>query len=63
MEGVKNGNIGVPVMVQQKQIKLGTMRFQVRSLASHSGLRIWSSRDLRYRSKIQLGSCIAVAVA
>jgi len=26
---------------QQKQIRLGTMRLQVRSLASLSGLRIW----------------------
>ena len=31
---------GVPVMVQRKQIRLGTMRLQVRSLASLSGLRI-----------------------
>ena len=30
----------VPVVVQQKQICLGTMRFWVRSLASLSGLRI-----------------------
>ena len=29
----------------------------------HSGLRIWCCRDLWYRSQMQLGSCIAVAVA
>ena len=28
-------------MVQQKQTQLGTMRLQVRSLASLRGLRIW----------------------
>ena len=32
--------MGVPVVVQQKQIQLGTMRFRVRSLASLSWLRI-----------------------
>ena len=32
--------LGVPVMVQRKQIRLGTMRLQVQSLASLSGLRI-----------------------
>ena len=31
---------GVPVMVQWKQIRLVTIRLQVRSLASLSGLRI-----------------------
>ena len=31
---------GVPIMVQPKRIQLGTMRLQVRSLASLSGLRI-----------------------
>ena len=31
---------GGPVMVQRKQIRLGTMRWQVRSLALLSGLRI-----------------------
>ena len=33
--------VGVPIMVQQKQIQLGTMRLRVRSLASFNGLRIW----------------------
>ena len=32
--------LGVPIMAQQKQIRLGTMRLQVGSLASISGLRI-----------------------
>ena len=30
----------VPVVAQRKRIRLGTMRFQVRFLASLSGLRI-----------------------
>ena len=33
-------------MAQQKRIRLGTMRLQVRSLASLSGLRIWHCREL-----------------
>ena len=37
-------------MVQEKRIQLGTMRLQVRSLVLLRGLRI------------QLGSCVAVAV-
>ena len=32
--------MGFPLVVQQKQIRLGTMRSQVRSLALFSGLRI-----------------------
>ena len=30
--------VGVPVVAQQKQIRLGTMKLQIRSLASLSGL-------------------------
>ena len=32
--------IGVPIMAEQKRIRLRTMRWQVRSLASLSGLKI-----------------------
>ena len=32
--------VGVPVVVQRKQIRLVTMKFQVRFLAMVSGLRI-----------------------
>ena len=39
------------------------MRMQVQSLASLSGLRIWSCRELWCRLQMQLGSGIAVAVA
>ena len=37
---------GVPVVVQRKQIQLGTMRLWVQSLASLSGSRIWRCREL-----------------
>ena len=37
----KNAQHGVPVVVQRKEIRLGTMRVRVRSLASLSRLRIW----------------------
>ena len=54
---------GIPVMAQQKEIRLGTMKFRVRSLASLSGLRIQHCRELCYRLQTQLGSGISVAVA
>ena len=50
-------------MAQQKQIGLATMRSQVRSLASLSGLRIWCCHELWCRLQMRLGSCAAVAVA
>ena len=36
-------------MAQQKCIRLGTMRLQVRSLASLSGYMIWCCRELWHR--------------
>ena len=42
-------HFGVPIMVQQKQIWLGTMRMQIWFLASLSGLRIWCGSELWYR--------------
>ena len=50
-------------MAHQKQIRLGTMRLRVRSLASLSGLRIWHGRELWCRSQTRLGPGMAVAVA
>ena len=38
--------LGVPIVVQQKQIQLVTTRFWVQSLASLSGLRIWRCGEL-----------------
>ena len=59
----KKLNSGVPVMAQQKQIRRGTMRLQVRSLALLGRLRIWHCRELRHGSQTQLGSGVAVAEA
>ena len=53
---------GVPIVVQWKQIRLGTMRLWVRSVASLSGLRIWRCHELWCRSKKQLRSGVAVCV-
>ena len=49
-------------MAQQKRIRLGTMRLQVRSLASLSGLRIRHCHKLWYRSQTWLRSGVAVTV-
>ena len=38
--------LGVPVVVQQKQIQIISVRMQVPSLASLSGLRIQHFREL-----------------
>ena len=54
---------GVPIVVQQKGIRLGTMRLRVRSLASLSGLRLQHCHELWYRLQTQLRSSVAVAVA
>ena len=54
---------GVPIMARWKWIRLGTIRLGVRSLASLSGLRIWSCCELWCTSKTRLGSGAAEAVA
>ena len=59
----QNTNLGVPVVVQQKRIWLGTTRLQVQSLALLSELRIRRCGELWYRSQTRLGSGVAVAVA
>ena len=61
--GPKKTKKGVPVVAQGKQIRLGTMRLQVRSLASLSGLRIRHCHELWCMSQKQFGSCIAMAMA
>ena len=48
-DSLKLGISGVLVVAQRKQIQLGTMRFQVRSLASLSGLKIQHCRELWWR--------------
>ena len=52
----------VPIVAQQKRIRLGTMRLQVQSLASLSRLRIWCCHELWCRLQMWLGSGIAVVV-
>ena len=47
---------GVPVVVQQKQIQLGTTKLRVRSLALLSGLRIQRCREMWCRSQMRLRS-------
>ena len=56
------GWLGVPVVAQQKRIRLGTLRLRVQALASLSGLRIWHCRELWCRSQTQLGSGVTVAL-
>ena len=55
--------LGVPIVVQWKRIRLGTMRLWVKDLASLSGLRIWRCRELWFRLQTWLGSGVAVTVA
>ena len=59
----KNNKIGVPVMAQQKRIWLASMRPQVGSLVSLSGVKTQHCRELWYRSQTRLRSGVAVAVA
>ena len=56
-------SVGVPVLAQWEQIWLASMRTQVRSLASLSGLRIRCCHELWCRLKMRLGSGVAVALA
>ena len=53
---------GVPIAAQQKQIPLVSMRMQIGSLASLSGLRIWHCCELECRSQTLFWYRIAVAV-
>ena len=52
-------NMGVPIVVQRKRIRLGTMRLRAWSLASLSGLRIWRCHELWCRSQMRLRSGVA----
>ena len=55
--------VGVPIVAQQKRIRLVTMRLGVQSLTLLSGLRIQCCCELWCRLQTQLRSCVAVAVA
>ena len=52
---------GVCIAVHQKQIRLGTMKLQVRSLTLLSELRVWRCHELWCRLQMQLASGVAVA--
>ena len=54
--------VGVPIMAQRKRIWLVSIRMQVQSLASLSGLRLQHCPELWCRSQVWLRSGIAVAV-
>ena len=54
-------NSGVPIVVQRKRTRLGTMRLRVRSLALLNGLRIQRCQELWCRLQMWLRSRIAVA--
>ena len=58
---LKTFSRGVSVVAQQKRIPLGTVRFQVPSLASLSGFRIQRCCELWCGLQMWLGSCVAVA--
>ena len=52
-----------PLWLSGEQIRLGTMRLRVRSLASLIGLRIRHCCELWCRSQMRLRSRVAVALA
>ena len=54
----KMRTVGVPLVMQWKQIRRGAMRVQ----ASISGLQIWCCHGLWYEWQTQLGSCVAVTL-
>ena len=62
LQPLKKKKTRVPIVAQQKRIRLVSMRMQVRSLALLSGLRIRRCRELWCRSQMWLGSGVAVAV-
>ena len=61
--GTESPEIGVPIVVQQKWIRLGTTRLWVWSRASLSGLRIQCCHELWCQWQTCLGFGIAMAVA
>ena len=55
-------DLGVPIVAQQKQTQLVSMRTGVQSLTPLSGLRILHCRELQCRSQTWLRYGIAAAV-
>ena len=52
----------VPVMAQQQQARLVSMKTRVQFLTLLSELRIQCCHELWYRLRMQLGPCTAVAM-
>ena len=59
---LKQALSGVPVVAQRKRIRPGTLKLQVRSLASLRGSRLWRCHEPWCRSQTQLRSYISMAV-
>lgn len=59
LTGYKPGFQGVPIVAQQNQIQLVSMRIRVLSLALLTGWGIQCCRELWCMSKIWLRSCVA----
>ena len=59
----RNVLLEVPIVAQWKWIWLVSMRTRVQSLVPLSGWRIRCCRELWYRSQMQVGSGVAVAMA
>ena len=53
----------IPIVAQQVKTQIVSMRTQVQSLASFSGLSFQHCQKLQPRLRMQLGSGVAVAVA
>ena len=51
--------LGVPIVMQWKQIRVGTMRLRVRSLAFLSGLRIQHRHELWWVTQLRSGAAVA----
>ena len=60
---ITNTCTGVPIMAQWLTNQTRIMRLQIQSLVSLSGLMIWCCHELWCKSKMWLGSGIAVALA
>ena len=60
---IRSTRVGVPIVARQKRTWLASMRTQVPSLASLSGLRIQCCRELWCTLQMRLGSGVAGAVA
>ena len=59
---IEQAEMGVPIVAQQKQICIVSMRTQIQSLALFKGLQIQDCCELWCGLQMRLQSCMAVAV-